>query len=181
MKVTEEWRPSPSFSLYEVSSLGRVRRNGRFLKVFFYRRRFCVAVNHPRRQAIPVSTLIAEAFLGLANPNARRTTFRIIYRNDDPSDNRPANLLIVPRRHCLVPDLQRANQLLEDGVGPELREKLTGVTAGQLRRYRRREGCAARPRAESPERQLLRQLEALLGVSRGKVGGASDHRQPEEP
>ena len=151
MKVTEEWRSSPSFPLYSVSNLGRVRRGRKLLARFFYRRHYCVAVQKPRRQAVPVSTLVAEAFCGLANPAARRTSVRIIHFNDDRSDNRAANLIIVPRRWCSELDLRRANQLLEDGVGPKLREKLTGVKASRLQRYRKREGCAARRRGEADE------------------------------
>ena len=151
MKVTEGWRSSPSFPLYEVSSLGRVRRDGKVLARFFYRRHYCVAVQKPRRQAVPVSTLVAEGFCGLPCPNARRTTFKIIYRNDDPSDNRPANLLVVSRRWTSGLDLRRASALHDDGVSPTFIEKLTGVRASRLKRYRKREGCAARRRGEADE------------------------------
>jgi len=175
VKVTEEWRSSPSFPLYSVSNLGRVRRGRKLLARFFYRRHYCVAVQKPRRQAVPVSTLVAEAFCGLANPAARRTSVRIIHFNDDRSDNRAANLIIVPRRWCSELDLRRANQLLEDGVGPKLREKLTGVKASRLQRYRKREGCAARRRGDTPKQRMIRELEAwreLLGASRRKADGA---------
>ena len=63
--MAEEWRPSPSFPGCEISDLGRARRSGRLLEPLLYRRGYCVAINHPRHQAVRVSTLVAGAFLGL--------------------------------------------------------------------------------------------------------------------
>ena len=174
MNKPEEWRTSPSRPAYEVSSLGRVRSPRRVLKPFWYRGHLCVAIRYPRRQAVPVGSLVAEAFLGFT-PEQLKTDRRIIYRNGDPMDCRLANLLVVPRRHSDWLDLQRASELRDDGVTLRMIEKIAYVKPGRLARYRRRQGYAARRRPEPYERRIDRELETwreLLGVSRRKADGA---------
>jgi hypothetical protein len=56
-------------------------------------------------------------------------------------------------------------------------EKVTDVKAHTLRRYRQRKGCAIRPREETSEQQLLRQLATWQELV-GAEGGS--HQQPEE-
>jgi hypothetical protein len=100
----EEWRPVVSHpTLYEVSSLGRVRIRGRWLRRgflnFYHRPRVLatavggrarnylrVRLHNPERFAF-VHALVAEAFIGPRPDGAV-----ILHTNDDGFDNRAAHL-----------------------------------------------------------------------------------------
>ncbi len=99
----EDWRVSPSFPAYSVSSLGQVKRNtitrGGFGSVRYpsgvLRQR---ALPHGHRQVtlsmdnkpktVLVHRLVAEAFL----PEPMPGQDCVCHHDDDPSNNRPSNL-----------------------------------------------------------------------------------------
>ena len=164
--MNETWRVSPSFPDYEVSDLGHVRRNGRLLKGFFHGSRYCVAIHRPRSQAVAVATLVAEAFLKLPSVHAAKVSHRIIHRNDSLIDNRPANLLVVPRRKYSVQDYERASEMLAGGVSARLVRLLTGVSYSAIRRYRKRTGRRPKrpPSVLDEIMAILRDYEARSGA-----------------
>ncbi|MEV5391955.1 NUMOD4 domain-containing protein [Nocardia farcinica] len=96
----EEWRPIPGYEgLYEASSLGRIRsldragRRGRVLQPVRApsgKLKVALSVDNHRRMA-PVARLVGEAFLGI--PPAG---YCIAHHSRDITDDRPANLRIVP-------------------------------------------------------------------------------------
>lgn len=114
--MPEEWRESPSFPNYEVSSGGRLRRSrpggnraqvGRVLvggvrggyrvhSLWRDGRQFTVTRHH----------LVAEAFLG-----PRPTGLVIDHLNNDKSDNRPENLEYVTQA-------ENDRRATEDGLRP---------------------------------------------------------------
>ena len=134
----EEFRVCPSFGEYEVSSLGRVRRGERLLTRFYRCRGYHVALRHPRHQAVRVSSLVAETFLGLPSQSLCRTDFRIIHRDGDPLNCRAVNLLIVPRRKHGKIDLERARKLKADGLSQAFVQKITHVSRQALQKHKRR-------------------------------------------
>lgn len=140
----ESWLPSPSFPLYEVSDQGRVRDidKGTTLKPYFYRGRHCVTLKRKHRHPVAIASLVAEAFLSLTSVASARTISNIIHRNDDKTDNRPANLLVSARSKKPQIDLQRASTLRKDGLSTPFIETITRVKAHQVRRHRKRQGPA---------------------------------------
>lgn len=92
MFVSERWLPVPDWEMYEVSDLGRVRRNGRILKQLLNNRGGYPIVqlkDAPRRKCMCVHRLMADAFLG-GLPKG----MCVCHRDDDPTNNVLTNLYI---------------------------------------------------------------------------------------
>ncbi len=131
----EQWLPCPSFTEYHVSDRGRVRSPKQALTPFVYRKAWCVCLRS--HSTIPIASLVAEAFLNVDRGDLK-TTLRIGHRNQDPSDNRVANIRITPRRHNPEIDLERASALMDDGASSAFVSKLTGIPASRILAYRKK-------------------------------------------
>lgn len=85
----EEWRPIVAVAEYEVSNLGRVRRNGRIKKPREDRKgyQFVVLWSHRKSRKYAVHRLVAEAFIG-----PRPEGLIVRHRNGINDDNRDSNL-----------------------------------------------------------------------------------------
>ncbi|OKA04636.1 HNH endonuclease [Amycolatopsis regifaucium] len=100
MSKNEHWAPIDGFPSYEVSTLGRVRRNGRVLAQYKYnthpdRRPWSRVTLHddrvPTQRAVHV--LVANAFLG-----ERPKGMSVHFKNGISTDARLENLYYGPAR-----------------------------------------------------------------------------------
>ncbi len=140
----ESWLPCPSFPGYEVSSKGRVKRNGRLAKQAWYRRNWHVRLNEKLFSRARVAYMVAEAFVGPITLREHGRVLRIHFRDGDPLNCRAANLLIVPIRHSSTADLERARVLTEDGVSRPMIKFLAGTHYMRTYRYKRQKEKAER-------------------------------------
>lgn len=123
----EKWLPCPSQPEWRVSSLGRVRSQRRILKPYFHDGAYRVG-----HEVAGVSRLVAEAFLGVDSPSVNK---RIIHRNGNLADCRPANLLLVTRSRHDKCNVQRALALHAEGVTFRVIRLLTGIPKSTVQWY----------------------------------------------
>lgn len=138
--MTEEWRRSPSWPSYEVSSLGRVRRAvaargarvGQVLAPYIDPKGYChVGLRRDRRRVtVKVHHLVLEAF-GSPRPSPRHVTR---HGPGGPGDNRLENL-------CWGTYAENESDKLRDGTNCYARGEQVGsakLTAGQVADIRAR-------------------------------------------
>lgn len=86
----EEWRPVPSFPMYDASTLGRIRNREQGHILQFWTNRYgysqVLLSRDGRKKQISVHRAVAEAFLGPANG------MTVNHRNGDKLHNAIANL-----------------------------------------------------------------------------------------
>jgi hypothetical protein len=146
-KLVEEWRSVPLSKDYEVSSLGRVRRLGKPLKLqLSHQGRPIVYISYldaPRRNRA-VHSLVMECFVG-----PRPAGKVIAHKDGDKANNRLSNLRyctqaenraddvangarLVGERHGHAkldePTVSRVRQLLADGVPQKKIARAVGVS-----------------------------------------------------
>ncbi len=119
--IREKWKPIPEWEVYEVSSLGRVRRRGRILKTdkcgWGEKRNMLDMCDAPRRKKEHISRLVLKAFIG--PPPFPKAEAR--HLNDIKTDDRLKNLAWGTHK-----------QNMEDGVRNEVYNPSRRLTVEQV-------------------------------------------------
>ena len=132
----EEWRSITEWPGYEVSSLGRIRRDGHIKKPFPDRKGYLKVKlwRLSKAKNLLVHRLVAEHFIG---PAPVDQVCR--HLNGDKTDNNPSNLAYGTRAQNEADKIKHGTALAGEG---HHQSKLTDVQVASIRsRYKR--GCPA--------------------------------------
>lgn len=157
MKI-EEWRQVPTCPMYEVSSFGRLRRDGRFLKPSVCGKKgrylkFTMWVDGKRTDK-SLHVLVTECFHGL-KPEPH---LQVCHWNGDGHDCHADNLRWGTQEDNMA-DMERHGRLWRGGGARGENHYKAKLTAANVQEIR----------ALAPSKGLFTQLSARYGVNRSTI------------